>query len=121
MRNAELLIRLHDGHAVAMLRGELDTTDAETAAAAVATLIGDRRPLIVDLAALDFADCHATAALLGVRKAAREAGGDLLLAAPRGQVLRLLTLLGVPGVYASVAAAADRPAGCDSGELRTGT
>ena len=31
----------------------------------------------------------------------------MLLAAPHGPVLRLLTVLGVPGVHASVAAAAD--------------
>ena len=47
------------------------------------------------------------APLLGVRETAREAGGDVLLAAPHGPVLRLLTVLGLPGVYPSVAAAAD--------------
>ena len=57
--------------------------------------------------ALDFIDCHAADALLGVRKTARQADGDMLLAAPRGPVLRLLTVLGVPGVYTSVAAAVD--------------
>jgi hypothetical protein len=46
-------------------------------------------------------------ALLGVRETVRQAGGELLLAAPHGPVLRLLTLLGVPGVHPSVAAAAD--------------
>lgn len=51
-------------------------------------------------------DCYSLHALLGVRETARQAGGDLLLAAPRGAVLRLLTLVGVPGVLASVVAAA---------------
>jgi anti-sigma B factor antagonist len=107
VRNVELLTRVCGGFTVAALRGELDTTDAESAAGAVAALAGDGRPLIIDLEALDFIDCHAVGALLGVRETARQAGGDVLLAAPHGQVLRLLTVLGVPGVCASVAAAAD--------------
>jgi hypothetical protein len=37
----------------------------------------------------------------------QQAGGDVLLAAPHGPVLRLLILLGVPGIHPSVAAAAD--------------
>ena len=107
MRNAELLTRVCGGYPVAVLRGELDTTDAESAAGAVAALTPDGRALIIDLETLDFIDCHATGALLEVRKTALQAGGDVLLAAPHGPVLRLLTLLGVPGVHASVAAAAD--------------
>ena len=105
MWNVELRTRTCGGCAVAVLRGELDTTGAETAAGAVAALVPGGRQLIIDLGTLDFIDCHATSALLGVRKTALQAGGDVLLAAPHGLVLRLLTLLGVPGVHASVAAA----------------
>jgi hypothetical protein len=76
-------------------------------AGAVTALTPDRQQLIIDLEALDFIDCHAVGALLGVRTTAWQAGGDVLLAAPHGPVLRLLTLLGVPGIHASVAAAAD--------------
>jgi len=106
VRNAELLTCVCGGYVVAVMRGELDTTDAEAAAGAVAALAADGRPLIIDLGALHFIDCHAAGALLGVREAARRAGGDVLLAAPYGAVLRLLTVLGV-GVYGSVTAAAD--------------
>jgi anti-anti-sigma factor len=95
------------GYAVVALRGELDTRDAEDTAAAVAALATSGQELIIDLEILDFIDCHAVGALLGVREAARQAGGDVLLAAPHGPVLRLLTVLVVPGVHASVAAAAD--------------
>jgi anti-anti-sigma regulatory factor len=45
-----------------------------------------------------------------VRAQARQAGGDLLLAAPRGPVRRLLTLTGLIGVFsvhASVEQAAE--------------
>jgi anti-anti-sigma factor len=107
VRNSELLTRVCGGYPVAVLRGELDTTDAESAASAVAALTADGRQLIIDLETLDFIDCHAAGVLLGVRKAARQAGGDVLLAAPHGPVRRLLTMLEVTSVHASVADAAD--------------
>ncbi len=108
MRNVELRTRVCSDYAVVVLHGELDTADAEAVASAVAALTAFRQQLIIDLEALDFIfDCRAVGALLGVRDTARRAGGDVLLAAPHGPVLRLLTLLGVPGVHASVAAAAD--------------
>ena len=107
MKNVELQTRVCRGYVVVMLGGELDTKDAEDTAAAVAALAAGGQQLIIDLKTLDFIDCHAAGALLGVRETARQAGGDVLLAAPHGPVLRLLTVLGVPGVHASVAAAAD--------------
>jgi anti-anti-sigma factor len=107
VRNVELRTRVWRGYAVVVLCGELDTGDAVDTAAAVAALAAGGQQLIIDLEPLDFIDCHAVGALLGVRETARQAGGDVLLAAPRGSVLRLLTLLGVPGVHASMAAAAD--------------
>jgi anti-anti-sigma factor len=72
------------------------------------------RGLSVDLAALEFINCYALGALGRVRAQARQAGGDLLLAAPRGQVRRILTLTGlidVFSVHASVEEAV-RAAGC---------
>lgn len=104
--NVELRTRMCGGHLVAALTGELDTSDAVPAAAALAALAAGGQRLIVDLEALEYIDCHAVSALLGVRQTARQSGGDVLLAAPHGFVLRLLTLIGVPGVHASVAAAA---------------
>jgi len=107
VRNVELRTRVYRGYAVVVLRGELDTGDAEDTAAAVAALAAGGQQLIIDLEDLDFIDCHAAGALLGARETARQAGGDVLLAAPHGPVLRLLTLLSVPGVHVGVAAAAD--------------
>jgi anti-anti-sigma factor len=104
VRNVELRTRVCRGYAVVVLSGELDTSDAEDTAAAVAAVTSGGQ-LIIDLGTLDFIDCHAAGALLGVRETARQAGGDMLLAAPHGPVLRLLTVLGVPGVHASAAAA----------------
>jgi anti-anti-sigma factor len=120
VRNVELRTRVCRGYAVVVLCGELDTRDAVDTAAAVAALAADGQQLIIDLEPLDFIDCHAAGALLGVRETARQAGGDVLLAAPHGPVLRLLTLLGVPGIHASVAAAADSAGGLDAGRRAAG-
>jgi anti-anti-sigma factor len=81
----------------------------------VLTAAAARNPrIIIDLAALEYIDCHALGALGRVRAQARRAGGDLLLAAPRGPVRRLLDLTGLTGVF-SVRASVDqavRTAGC---------
>jgi len=75
-------------------------------------VVGGRRPagrrpqIIVDLAGLEFIDSSGVAALVRGRNLARQAGGDLMLAAPRQQVLRVLTLtrlVDVFPVYATVA------------------
>jgi anti-sigma B factor antagonist len=105
---ADLTVHTSDcgGHAVVALSGELDMTDAAYAAAAVKEA-GHR--VIVDLSALEYIDCYALGALLRARELAQQAGGDVLLAAPRGPVLRVLGLTGISGtlgVFASVAAAA---------------
>ena len=107
MSTVELRTRVGGGCAVVVLHGEMDVTDTDPVADAVAALAVGGQHLIIDLEALEFMDCHATGALLRARKIARRAGGDLLLAAPHGPVLRLLTVLGVPGVYVSVESAAE--------------
>jgi anti-sigma B factor antagonist len=98
-----------DGRAVVALRGELDVADAAGVAAALTAVAARARELIVDLAGLEFIDCSGLAALLLAREQARKAGGDLLLAAPQDQVLRILAvtrLTGVFAVHASVGQAA---------------
>jgi anti-sigma B factor antagonist len=72
--------------------------------------------VIVDLEALAFMDCSGLSALMSAWKQARQAGGDLLLAAPQQLVLRLLSLTDLTEllpVFASVDQAANdggRPA-----------
>jgi anti-anti-sigma factor len=97
------------GHPVMALAGDLDIVGVAAATAAIASAVTARQRLIIDLAALEFIDCSGVRALLGVQELARQAGGDVLLAAPQAPVLRLLTLLrlaDVLGAHASVAAAA---------------
>jgi anti-anti-sigma factor len=110
MVSVELLARVCGGYVV-VLRGELDTADAESTASAVAELAEGGQQLIIDLEALEYIDCHALSGLLRARDTARKAGGDVLLAAPHGLVLRLLTLVDVPGVVARAGAAAAGTAG----------
>lgn len=122
--SAELRASTYGGHVVIALRGELDDEDADSAAAAVAAC-GPR--MIADLPALEFIDCHALGAMLRAQKAARAAGGGVLLAAPCKPVLGVLDLTGLDDVfcvYASVAAAASagrRPALYAAQQLAAGT
>ena len=50
------------------------------------------RHLVVDLSATEFIDSSGLGALVSGLKAARQAGGDLRIAAPTEQVRRVLTL-----------------------------
>lgn len=71
---------------------------------------GGRTRLVVDLSATDFIDSSGLGALISGLKAARQAGGDLRIAAPTEQVRRVLTLTRLDRVltaHDSVDAAAD--------------
>jgi anti-sigma B factor antagonist len=110
MCSVDVSTRGCDGRVVVALRGELDVADAANVVAALAVVAAREREIIVDLAGLEFIDSSGVAALVRVRKQARHAGGDLLLAAPQLQVLRLLALtrlIDVFSVHASVVQAAD--------------
>jgi anti-sigma B factor antagonist len=110
MFSVDLSTREGDGHVVVMLRGELDVADAVSVAAALAAVAGRNLAIIVDLAGLDFIDSSGIAALARGRKHARHAGGDLVLAAPQQQVLRVLTLTRLIEVF-RVHASVDEAAG----------
>jgi anti-sigma B factor antagonist len=112
MAGVDLSTRDCGGQVVVALRGQLDMAAAAGAAAALAAVAAREREIIVDLAGLDFIDSSGVAALVRGRNLARQAGGELLLAAPRQQVLRVLTLtrlIEVFAVHATVAEAAGRP------------
>jgi len=107
--SADLSTSECDGTVVIALHGELDLVDAAEVAAALVIAAVREPSIIVDLAALEFIDSSGIAALAYARKHARQAGGDLLLAAPRQQVLRVLTairLIDDFSVHASVEEAA---------------
>jgi anti-anti-sigma regulatory factor len=72
--------------------------------------VAAREPwIIVDLVGLEFIDASGMAALVRGRRHARNAGGDLLLAAPQRRVRRVLAIIWkIDGfeIHASVAEAA---------------
>jgi anti-sigma B factor antagonist len=97
------------GHVVVALRGELDVLYAPAVATALGALAASQPRIIVDLAGLEFIDASGMAALARGRRHARNAGGDLLLAAPRRPVRRVLTIIWEAdgfAIHASVAEAA---------------
>jgi anti-sigma B factor antagonist len=108
MPDVRLSASIRDGRILMALSGELDVTGAAAAEAAITALAARGQWLIVDLSALDFMDCSSLSALLRVQRLVRQAGGDLVLAAPPWLVLRLLALTGRDDafcVHPSVAAA----------------
>jgi anti-sigma B factor antagonist len=112
MVSVDLSTRICDGHIIVALRGALDVADAVSVAAALAAVAARERDIINDLAGLEFIDSSGVAALVRGRRQARDAGGELLLAAPQQQVLRILTLtrlIDVFPVHATVAEAAGWP------------
>jgi anti-anti-sigma factor len=97
------------GHVVVALRGELDLLYAPAVATALGAVAARQPRIIVDLAGLEFIDVNGIAALARGRRHARNAGGDLLLAAPRRPVRRVLTIIWEAdgfAIHASVAEAA---------------
>jgi len=83
--------------------------DAAAVAAALGVIAAREPRIIVDLAGLQFIDASGIAALSRGRRHARNAGGDLLLAAPQRPVRRVLAIIWeIDGcaVHASVAEAA---------------
>jgi anti-sigma B factor antagonist len=83
MAGVDVSTRECDGQVVVALRGQLDMAEAAGAAAAFTAVVARGPQIIVDLAGLEFIDSSGVAALVRGRNLARQAGGDLLLAAPR--------------------------------------
>jgi len=106
MFSTDLSTRSYESYAVVALRGELDLVDAAVVAAEL-TAVAAREPgiIVVDLAGLEFIDSCGVAALAHGRRQTRQAGGDLILAAPQRKVMRLLAIIRLPeafSVYATV-------------------
>ena len=101
--------RGYAGCAVLAARGELDITDRAELSSRLAALMSCGPWVLVDLTNLAYIDCSTLGVLVGARERAQLAGGDVLLAGPRGAVARLLLLTGwdrVFSVFPSVGVAA---------------
>ena len=80
------------GCAVLALSGELDISDVAELSVRLTAVMSGEPWVIVDLTDLAFIDCSSLWVLAGARERTRLAGGDVLLAGPRGAVTRLLLL-----------------------------
>jgi len=92
MFSAELSTHEGGDHVVVALRGELDIAEAASVAATLTEVAARGPTIIVDLEAVGFMDSSGVAALARGRRRARQAGGDLVLAAAQRQVARILVL-----------------------------
>ena len=105
-------------HVVVALHGELDLVDAPAVADTLGVVTAREPRIVVDLSGLEFIDASGIAALSRARGHARDAGGDLLLAAPQQQVQRVLAILweasgsGLPASVAEAAASAGSLPAC---------
>ncbi|PPF25447.1 anti-anti-sigma factor [Rathayibacter sp. AY1G1] len=80
---------------IAVLRGEgrLNAASAPELRSAVRRAIDEGSPrIVVELSAVTFMDSSGLGALVGALKTARQAGGDLRIAAPSEQVVMVLQL-----------------------------
>ena len=99
MFNVNLTAREGDGCLIAMLCGELDLLDAQSLTAGLVAMGRAGLPVVVGLGDLWFVDCRGLHALLCAQTRIRHGGGDLLLAAPQNQVMRVLVFSGLRDVF----------------------
>jgi anti-sigma B factor antagonist len=86
--------RDYAGCAVLALRGDLDISDRAELSSRLAAMVLCGPWVIVDLADLAYIDCGSLGVLVSARERAQLAGGDVLLAGPRGAVAWMLLLTG---------------------------
>jgi anti-anti-sigma factor len=85
-----------DGHAVAVIRGELDAATAPQAQEYVRQVIErSSGPVAVDLAGVSFCDARGLRALVGMSAAARAAGRRLSLTGTRPGITKIMRITGV--------------------------
>ncbi|MCU1584848.1 MAG: anti-anti-sigma factor [Microbacteriaceae bacterium] len=85
--------RLDQGVAIIYVTGKLNLVSAGSLREAVTETVDGAHPRIsVDLTGVDFMDSSGLGALIGGLKTARQAGGDLRIAAPSDQVKLVLQL-----------------------------
>lgn len=95
---AEILVEQVDGAVAVRLRGEHDLHSAPNVMRAIEPLLGDRRPVLIDLLDTTFVDSSILHALLTANRRAAAAGVPLGLAVGSNyavrSVLELTNLLG---------------------------
>jgi anti-sigma B factor antagonist len=89
-----------NGAQVFALHGSLDIATSPTVRAALLDAAErGQRELVIDLTRLEFLDSTGLGALIGAHKRAKENGGRVSLVVQEGQILRLLRITGLLGVF----------------------
>jgi anti-sigma B factor antagonist len=88
-------IQRHDRTILVVLRGDLDLEGAPSLRDALLPVVDDGARIVVDLQAVEFLDSAGLGILIGGRKRARAAGGDLELICSNRAVLRPIEITGL--------------------------
>jgi anti-sigma B factor antagonist len=88
-------------HIVVSVHGEIDLYTVPRLKRELTGALATDKPvrLVVDLSGVDFCDSTGVNVLLAAHRQAREAGGDLELAAPRPAVRKILQVTGLETVF----------------------
>ncbi|MGW0605840.1 STAS domain-containing protein [Streptomyces sp. NPDC002644] len=100
--NSALKVDLTDtrGRTAALtVTGPLDLTTAAALGRGVENALSEHPTVILDLTGVTFCDSSGLNTLLRLRRHAQDTGGQLVLAAPPPQMLRLLTLTGTDSIF----------------------
>ena len=99
-RDLRVVARSERGCTVLEISGELDIYTAQRLRAALVDHTeADGHRLVLDLSELTFIDSSGLGVLVGAFKQARLKGGALVLAGPRGQLLKILNVTGLDKVF----------------------
>jgi anti-anti-sigma factor len=109
--------RSQDGYVIGTLSGELDLSGAPVLREQLLDMLGPAtRRLVIDLAAVSFADASGLAVLVGTGRRAAQLGGSMCLAAPTPAVSQVLQITGLdrqleifPDVQSAISGQADGP------------
>jgi anti-sigma B factor antagonist len=88
-----------DGHAVIVVRGEVDLATSPQLRDTLAGLVEGSRSVIVDLDQVGFIDSTGIGVLVGGVKRARSQGGDLSLVCTQRRILKVLEITGLTQVF----------------------
>lgn len=91
--------RDHDGTVVVALTGEVDLQHSPTIRKHLMELMFDRRPVVVDLAAVAYIDSSGIASLVEAYQMARKNGTRFVLAAVSAPAMRVLQLARLDKVF----------------------
>ena len=103
VREVELKVtcRQQGEYVVMSVHGEIDLYTVPRLQRELAGVLADGSPvrLVVDLSGVDFCDSTGVNVLLAAHKQAKDAGGDMELAAPRRAVRKILQVTGLEAVF----------------------